>query len=92
MPATQIGLNWPESPGQHIWPGIPGQFLTRNKGQLTYKMVKIDPVWVIKFQEQYWVYKKKLNKFEIALNVAKLAAQTIKFMIKIDCLGTYNVE
>ena len=31
-----------------------------------------------------------MNKFEIALNVA--VAQSMKFFIEIDCLGTYDVE
>ena len=39
----------------------------------------------------YRVYKKKLNKFEIALNVAK-RLKVCSFSIKIDCWGTYDVE
>ena len=38
----------------------------------------------------YRVYKKKLNKPEIALRVCK-APQCTKFFIEIDCLGTDNV-
>ena len=34
---------------------------------------------------------KKLNKFEIALNVVKRLKST-KFLGNIDCLGTYDVE
>ena len=35
---------------------------------------------------------KKLNKFEIARSKRREAAQTFKFMIKIDCFGTCDVE
>ena len=38
----------------------------------------------------YRVYKKKLNKSEIALRVCK-APQCTKFDIEICCLGTNNV-
>ena len=38
----------------------------------------------------YRVYKKKLNKLEIALRICK-APQCTKFFIEIGCLGTDNV-
>ena len=38
----------------------------------------------------YRVYKKKLNKTEIALRLCK-ALQCTKFFIEIGCLGTDNV-
>ena len=38
----------------------------------------------------YRVYKKKLNKHEIALRLCK-AQQCTKFFIEIGCLGTDNV-
>ena len=39
----------------------------------------------------YRVYKKKLNRFEIALNFAKQLLVS-SFFIYMACLGTYNVE
>ena len=39
---------------------------------------------------KYRVYKKKLNKPEIALRLCK-ALQCTKFFIEIGCLGTDNV-
>jgi hypothetical protein len=39
----------------------------------------------------YRVYKKKLNRFEIALNFAKHLFVSV-FFIYIASLGTYNVE
>ena len=37
----------------------------------------------------YRVYQKKLNKFRAQ---RREAAQSMKFFINIDCLGTYDVE
>jgi hypothetical protein len=31
LPPMQTESNWPGTPGQLIWLGIPGQFLTMNK-------------------------------------------------------------
>ena len=41
---------------------------------------------MIRYKDIQGVYKKKLNRFEIALERSE------KFLINIDCLGTYDVE
>ena len=46
--------------------------------------------WQIIAREYYRVYKKKLNKPEIAHRLCK-APQCTKFFIEIGCLGTDNV-
>ena len=45
---TQIGSNRDPDPGQYA--------TDANGSILTYKMVKIDTVWIIKFQEQYYAF------------------------------------
>ena len=38
------------------------------------------------------VYQKKVDNFETALNFTNPIDHVTKFLINIDCLGTYNVE